>query len=55
MFPVVICVDGEVILLSPLFDGQAVGVLIGEPGSPFLKMSLMKFLLCIQEIILLKK
>ena len=54
VFPVVVSVNGKVVLLTPLYDGQATGFLIGEPGSPFLKMSLMKFLFCIHGIILLK-
>ena len=53
VLPVVVCVDGKVILIAPLSDGQAAGFLIGEAGSPFLKMGLMKFLFCVHEINLL--
>lgn len=45
--------DGNVILIAPLSDDKAARFLIGEAGSPFIQVSLMKFLLSIHKITLL--
>lgn len=55
MFPVVIGVKGKMIYFTQLPNSQAVGFLFRKAVSPFLKMNLMKFLLCIHKIIFLDK
>ena len=45
MFPVIVFVDGEVVLFTPGADGQTVGLLICEIGGLLTKMGRMEFYL----------
>lgn len=48
-FPVVISVDGKVIIFTPLLDSKTTCFLINKALSPFIKMELMKFLIGFHE------
>ena len=54
MLPVIVLVDGDMVLITPLADCEPAGSLIREPGGPFGQVCLVKFLLCIHEMILPK-
>ena len=52
MLPVIVLVDGDMVLITPLADCEPAGSLIREPDGPFSQVCLVKFLLCIHEMIL---
>jgi hypothetical protein len=48
-------VNRQLILITPLADGQPAGFLSFKSGGPFIETNLVKFLFCTHEIILLDK
>ena len=50
MLPVVVPVDGEMVLFAPLTDSEAAILLVREPGGPFDEICLVKLLFGVHGI-----